>query len=128
MTETAGIMNHTFYCMIYLMIVDIESILDTAPEVAHVLKLLLPISHQWELLGMALNINPDQRPNSSSSTSAVICLGKVLEEWKRSECSKVTWRNLLEVVNGILSQEIVADTIKQFLSDRENFNLYSRKK
>lgn len=89
--------------------------LNSSPQLKDTIRLLTPIASKWELIGMCLNLAPEQRPDPSCGWSSEVCLGKVLEEWKRNECSKVTWRNLLDVIENTLHERKIAEDIKNFI-------------
>ena len=93
-----------YYCLIL-------DPLDAPPTMKRLLKVLKPISKRWEVLGMSLEVNTEV----ISGSDDMICLGKVLTQWKTSGCSPYTWRNILEVIEDVLDEKDLVHEIEEKL-------------
>lgn len=83
--------------------------LDAPPTMKQLLKVLKPISKRWEVLGMSLEVNTEV----ISGSDDMICLGKVLMQWKTSGCSPYTWRNIIEAIEDVLEEKDLVHEIKK---------------
>ena len=90
--------------------------LDGEPPMVQLVKFLKPVAPNWQLIGMCLRIKVEEIP---LAPDMVIRLVSVLDQWERSRCSPYTWRNILDVVEGVLDENNVADEIKTFLQKKK---------
>lgn len=79
-------------------------------------KFLKPISAKWELLGMCLGVKITRQLSASDGKTS---LARVLAQWETTRSSPYTWKNLLEVVEDILEENLVAENIKKFVLEHQ---------
>lgn len=84
------------------------------PTMVDLVKFLKPISAKWELLGMCLGVKITRQLSASDSKTS---LARVLVQWETTRSSPYTWKNLLEVVEDNLEENLVAKNIKKYLYD-----------
>ena len=102
-------------------------VLKKSPERRDAHKLLKDESASWYEIGNALGVKRNYReelrraPDSSDSK-----LESVLNKWITSECSPVTWENLISALRSIELVEVVRDVIK-FLEQPDVRKQYEQK-
>ena len=106
---------------------NINLILGKEPEDIHVLELLAYHAHEWQKLGKALNCRSGFLAGEAQKLhSNTIKLGNVIEHWKQTLCSPVTWKRLLEAVESKAfgEKQKLANEIRAKLSEDELFTNY----
>lgn len=93
-------------------IISLLDPLDAPPVMIDLLKFLKPISAKWELLGMCLGVKITRQLSASDSKTS---LARVLAQWESTRSSPYTWKNLLDVVEDILEENLIAENIKKYL-------------
>ena len=83
-------------------------------------------SHMWHKIGVALEVRGDVLGGlSHSNDDDMDKLCKVLQSWKETLSSPVTWENIIDVLNSrIVNLRAVAKRIQDTLSQPKYYNKY----
>ena len=90
------------------------------------LNLLAPIADKWKEIGKGLGILAGPIESVGNNNKGDINrLSGVLQKWKDTWCSPVTWENIIKVVEGpIVDKKNEAQAMRDFLAKDENFAHY----
>ena len=98
-------------------------VLSKEPKQSDLMKVLGPITHEWQNIGEALGIKTDKLKDDDSVDDAFL-LYIVL--WKALKNNIVTWQTIIDVVrNKLVSSQVVADMIEEFLSQDDVYSSYT---
>ena len=91
------------------------------------MELLAKYRHLYESFAIALGVGITFAEGVSGSN--IVMLTKVIAQWMSTQCSPVTWRTILEVVESKTLGENVAlaNEIRRWLAKDENFTYYMNK-
>ena len=105
---------------------DIKQILDKKPTEKHVVELLAKYGHQYKSFATALGVGIIFADGLEGDK--VTKLTKVIAKWMSTQCSPVTWRTIIKVVESKTLGEnmALASEIKEWLAKDENFTYYSK--
>ena len=113
-------LNHCLLQKITLINSFYSDILKKEPDTYHLSRLLAEIEYLWEKIGHALCVKDPiieglrtdvTRPDNHSK------LWKVLQEWKDSKCSDVTWSKIITELEGpLFNNRRIANDIRSYLS------------
>ena len=86
------------------------------PDKYMLLKLLFPVSAQWDEIGGLLGVdaNTINRLHTSKLTNQVK-LDKILQSWFDNEPTPVTWNNVISILEGPLKKKSLAIEISKTL-------------
>ena len=90
------------------------------------LNLLAPIADKWKEIGKGLGIAPGPINGVEQNNKGNINrLSGILQIWKDTWTSPVTWENIIKVVEGpIVDKKNEAQAMRDFLAKDENFERY----
>ena len=101
----------------------LSEILGKCPTQTELFELLSPISAQWILIGMALNIDQDFLIDLEieSATCNAVKLDKLLDKWFVSRDEHlITWGEVIAALEGdIVNKKEIADKIRQYLIEHQ---------
>ena len=80
---------------------------------------LAEIEHLWQKIGRALRVKDHiiEGLHTDGTRDDQSKLSKVLQEWKDSKCSDVTWANVIDALERpIVNNRRIADNVRKYLS------------
>ena len=87
------------------------------PEKNILLKLLFPLMYKWYEIGGLLGVDDNIIESLSVSIhSDGVKMSKMLQEWLDNEPSPVTWRNIIDIIEGPLQNRAMGAMIRQELN------------
>ena len=91
------------------------------------MELLAKYGHLYESFATALDVGITFAEGLSGNN--VNRLTKVIARWMSTQCSAVTWRTIIDVVESetLGKKMAVADEIRRWLAKDENFTYYMNK-
>ena len=91
------------------------------PELTDLLGLLADINYEWELVGVALNVQKDVLGGLRySCESNTVKMMRVVEAWIDAIPSKFSWLAVIEAVEGpIVDHPSTAKKMRQYLAKPE---------
>ena len=93
----------------------------TKPEKYKLLKLLSPVSAQWEDIGGLLGVDANTiKGLHTSSLSNQVKLDNMLQSWLDNEPTPVTWNNVISVLEGPLKKKSIAVEIRKTLGIKQS--------
>ena len=101
-------------------------ILSKSPVLSHMLDLLRDKQSDWYAIGEALKVSYDYRRGIRQQgvmTDNRNKLEDVLHKWEQSQCSDVTWRNVIDVFYKLKYKSELKNA-KQFLEKEETIKEY----
>ena len=106
---------------------DISQILDKKPTERDVVELLAKYGHQYESFATALGVGITFADRLSGNN--INRLTRVIARWMSTQCSPVTWRTIIKVVESKTLGENVtlANEIRTWLAKDEHFTYYMNK-
>ena len=111
----------------YTMITPFPSLLGKVPKKNHLMTLLDPINHKWNIISVQLQVQ-----YAADMMSIIVLpydnatkLSKVLQCWIDRKTCDVSWRMIITVINNCpVEEKRVADEICDFLARPEIMNEY----
>ena len=95
------------------------------PERNDLLNLLSKIKHKWYELGLSLQVEESVLESLQDGTNDMKKLNKVLTSWRDTMLSPVTWKNIIESIEGpIVEQAATAKKIREYLAKPEVYSKY----
>ena len=81
---------------------------------------------QYERFAIALKVE-DGFVKELSGDDKVVKLGYIIEKWRTSQSSSVTWANIIKVVESDIlgNNKELANEIRNWLEKDENFSYYA---
>ena len=106
---------------------DINQILNKKPEEDHIINLLSEHADQYIEFSVVLKVGSRYAMGLSGENK--VKLIKVIAEWMSRQCSPVTWRTLIDVVEGeTLGKNVtLANKMRKWLAMEEHFTYYKNK-
>ena len=91
-----------------------------------VLKLLVPIRHKWQTIGLSLEVNDtDLECISMCNKPADIKLSMMIRKWLEEKSNEATWKELLQKLEGpIVNNRQIGDDIRTFLKRNDVYSKY----
>ena len=105
----------------------LSDILKKEPDFYVLLELLAEIEHLWQKIGRALHVKNNfiEGLHTDCTRDNQSKLSKILQEWKDSKCSDVTWGNVIDALGRpIVNNKRIADNVRNYLSDPEVYSKY----
>ena len=96
------------------------------PDHHDLLNLLAKIKHKWYELGLSLQVEESVLESClQDGTNDMKKLNKALTSWRDTMSSPVTWKNIIESVEGpIVGQVATAKKIREYLAKPEVYSKY----
>ena len=93
------------------------------------LRLLAPVAARWEEIGNGLKVADGAIESLKYSNQRDINkLSEVLQIWKDTWSSPLTWENIIEVVeSNLVGKKVEAQAMRDFLKEDQNFEYYMNK-
>ena len=114
------ILIENFYRYNFNHFLDDTPILKKSPNSSEVFDLIKCHSAIWDEFGIALRVPHDTRESlrHDVALSCLSRLNRVVEKWIQSQCSPVTWEN---VIDTLLSMDLktTADEVQDYLKHRQ---------
>ena len=112
------------------MIATFPSLLGKEPKKKHLMELLHPIRHIWEIIGQQLEVQHDdimsiKLAQCNVSYANTMNLSEVLQVWIDRKTCEVSWRMIITVTDKPpVEEKRVADEIRKFLARPDIMNEY----
>ena len=96
---------------------DITEILKQVPRQSDLLHLLADIAYDWEHIGIALKLGYSTLGSlAQSKFTNIKRLAEVIQCWRESQSTPVTWETVISAVEGpTVQKKKVADNMRKFL-------------
>ena len=109
---------------IFFLLVD-EYLLQKSPKDGDEFQFLRNVSARWDDIGNALKVDFNFRENllRDQSLRPEQKLDHVLNNWRESQCSDVTWKHLLDVLKS-LNLNTTATKMRMFLQEEATIMKY----
>ena len=110
-----------------IIITTFPSLLGKEPKKNHLIQLLHPIRYQWNIIGEQLNVDFGDIMSAQYNVqnTDAIKLSEVLQIWRDKRTCKVSWEEIISVVDDPpVKNKRLADEICEFLARPEIMNEY----
>ena len=95
------------------------------PDHHDLLNLLAKIKHKWYELGLSLRVEDSVLESLHDGANDMKKLNKALTSWRDTMSSPITWKNIIESVEGpIVGQVATAKIIREYLTKPEVYSKY----
>ena len=92
---------------------------DAKPEKHKLLPLLSPIDYLWHELGDLLGVHSERLRHSQCSD--LVKMSNILQSWLDKKPTLVTWRKIINMIEGPLQNKALADDIRQKVISSKQF-------
>lgn len=84
---------------------------DVPPTLHNVFELLKSISFQWDAIGRELGVTHNDREiiRTDITMDTQRKLEEVIYKWIQSECTPVTWDNLVQALDRLHHQDVIKE-------------------
>ncbi len=97
-------------------------------KVYHVYCQLREVSVEWNAIGRELGISLNDREEiQKKSERSDDRLEMVLDKWKKSECSEVSWDKIIDMLINLKLKNVATEVRRYLLKDKEAVRLYAWK-
>ncbi len=98
-------------------------------EISHVYRQLRRVSVEWNAIGRELGISYDYREElrRRSDLSKEDRLEMILIKWKQSECSEISWDNIINVLKDLEFNDVAKNVMWFLQEDDKAVQMYSWK-